>query len=222
MLMKAVELQRFGDGGLAHSERPAPKPAPGEVVVRVLAASLNYRDLEILEGRYGMPVQLPIVPLSDAVAEVVELGANTSRFSVGDKVNPLFFPDWLDGPFRGEYFQRQRGSSVSGVLQEFIAIPETALARAPRHLGADAAALPIAALTAWNALREAAVVPGQTVLIIGTGGVSLFALQFSRVFGAQAIVVSASPGKLERVKSLGAFAAIDSASTRPGVSVSWS
>jgi NADPH:quinone reductase-like Zn-dependent oxidoreductase len=157
-----------------------------------------------------MPVSLPIVPLSDAVGEVVELGPGASRFAVGECVNPVFFPDWIDGPFRAEYFQRQRGSSAGGVLQEAIVIPETQLVRAPRHLGPEAAALPIAALTAWNALRASELLPGQTVLILGTGGVSLFALQFARMFGVQAIVVSTNESKLRRAQELGAAAVIDS------------
>lgn len=208
--MKAIELQRFGRDGLSLVERPAPIPRPGEVRVRVLAASLNYRDIEILEGRYGMPVTLPIVPLSDAVAEVVDVGAGVTHWAVGDRVNPIFFPNWLDGEFQAEYFQDQLGSSVRGVLQELLTIPQSALVRAPSHLSVEAAALPIAALTAWNVFRDAGVMPGQTVLVLGSGGVSLFALQFARLFGARAIAVSSSSSKLDRLTELGASAVIDS------------
>lgn len=208
--MRAIELQRFGGSGLSLVERPVPRPGPGEILVRVLAGSLNYRDVEIAHGRYGMPVTLPIVPLSDGVGEVVALGPNTTHYSIGDKVIPLFFPLWLDGPFQSEYFRHQLGSSVRGVLQEFITVPEVSVVRAPRHLGNEAASLPIAALTAWNALRDAGVSPGQIVVIIGTGGVSLFALQFTRALGAEAIVVSTSDTKLQHARALGPRAVINS------------
>ena len=210
--MKTVELQRFGSDGLVLVERPAPRPGPGEVLVRVLAVSLNYRDIEILEGRYGMPVSLPLVPTSDAVGEVVELGDGVKQFALGEHVNTVFLPDWQEGEFRGEYFRHQLGSSVRGVLQEFIVAREAALVHAPRHLGPEAATLPIAALTAWNSLREAAVIPGQTVLVIGTGGVSLFALQLARAFGAKTIAVTGSSRKGERLKQCNADEVIYSAS----------
>lgn len=207
--MKAIELRRFGRDGLSLAVLAEPPLGPGMVRVRVLAASLNYRDIEILEGRYGMPVSLPIVPLSDAVGEVVEVGEGVTRFAVGDRVNPIFFPDWLDGDFRAEYFKRQLGSSAGGVLREQLTVQESALVRAPAHLTIESATLPIAALTAWNVLRDAAVTPGQSVLVIGSGGVSLFALQFARLFGANTLAVSSSRKKLDRLAALGVSDTID-------------
>lgn len=207
--MRVVELQSWGVEGLQLTERAPPNPARGEVLVRVIAASLNYRDIEILEGRYGMPVSLPVVPLSDAVGEVVELGEGTTRFAVGDRVNTVFMPDWQDGEFRGDCFRHQLGSSVRGVLQEILAVPETALVHAPSHLDAEAASLPIAAVTAWNALQDANVQAGQTVVAIGTGGVALFSLQLAQLFGARTIVVTSNPRKLAKVQALGVSAAID-------------
>jgi NADPH:quinone reductase-like Zn-dependent oxidoreductase len=208
--MKAIELQRFGRKGLSLVARPEAPLGPGEVRVRVLAASLNYRDIEILEGRYGMPVSLPIVPLSDSVGEVVEIGDGVTRFALGDRVNPIFFPDWVDGEFRADYFKHQPGSSADGVLQELVTVPESALVRAPANLGVEGATLPVAALTAWNVLRDADIIPGQTVLVLGSGGVSLFALQFARLFGARAIAVSSSRKKADRLSALGASEVIDS------------
>ncbi|HVY81413.1 MAG TPA: NAD(P)-dependent alcohol dehydrogenase [Steroidobacteraceae bacterium] len=210
--MRAIELQKWGLEGLTPVDVPRLTPARGEVLVRAQAVSLNYRDVEILEGRYGMPVALPIVPASDAVAEVVEVGKGVTRFKIRDRVNTVLMPDWQEGEFRGDYFRHQLGSSVRGVLQEYLVLPETALVRAPMHLGAEAATLPIAAVTAWNALRDARVVPGQTVLIQGTGGVALFSLQLAQLFGARTILVTTHPEKVARVQALGADAVIDTRS----------
>lgn len=203
--VNTLELQRFGPQGLLLADRPASRPGPGEVLLRLRAATLNHRDLEIVEGRYGMPVQLPIVPVSDAVGEVVEVGAGVTRVGVGDRATPVFFPDWIDGPFRAAYFTRQLGATLDGMLRAHAVVPESALVRVPDHLSDEgAAALPIAGLTAWSALADAAVSPGQSVLVIGSGAVSLFALQFARLFGARGIAVTSSEEKAARLKALGA------------------
>jgi NADPH:quinone reductase-like Zn-dependent oxidoreductase len=202
--LKVIELTSFHRDALCPAQRPTPAPSAGEVLIRVRATALNYRDIEIAEGRYGMPVHLPLVPLSDAVGEIVELGAGVTDLMPGDRVNPLFFPHWIDGDFRGEYFAHQLGGSMDGVLRQFMTVPATSLVRAPAHLGDEAATLPVAALTAWSALSEAALKPGQTLLVIGTGGVSLFALQFARLFGVRAIIVSSDDDKLARASALGA------------------
>jgi len=207
--MKVVQLRSFSGRRLQVIDAPVPVPGRGELLLRVRAASLNHRDVEIAEGRYAMPVALPVVPLSDAVGEVVERGADVTEFAVGERVSPVFFPDWQSGPFRGEYFARQLGSSVPGVLGEYIAVPAAAAVRAPAHLADEAAALPIAALTAWAAFTEAALRPGQTVLILGTGGVSLFGLQFAAMFGARAIVAGSDEARLARARTLGASEVID-------------
>lgn len=203
--MNTIELQRFGREGLVATDRAMPRPGPGEVLLRLRAATLNHRDLEIVEGRYGMPVQLPIVPVSDAVGEVLALGEGVSRVAVGDRASPVFFPDWIEGPFHGAYFARQLGATLDGMLRRFAVLPEAALVRMPAHLSDEgAAALPIAGLTAWMALTDAALSPGQSVLVIGSGAVSLFALQFARIFGARAIAVTSTEEKAARLKALGA------------------
>jgi NADPH:quinone reductase-like Zn-dependent oxidoreductase len=207
--MKAIELTRPGLTGLRTVQRPELSPGPGEVLLRIRAASLNHRDLEILEGRYAMPVPLPIVPLSDAVGEVMALGDGVQGLQPGDRVCPSFFPEWLDGPFHERFFARQLGGNVDGVLREQMVLPASAVVKAPAHLGAEAATLPIAALTAWSALSDAGLVPGQRVLVIGTGGVSLFALQLAPLFGAEVLVVSGDEAALARAKALGAHAVVN-------------
>lgn len=207
--MRAIQLQAFGQNGLAFADLPVPTPGPGEVLVRVDAAALNHRDLEIVEGRYAMPVTLPLVPVSDAVGEVVECGPGVTQWHAGDRVNPVFFPDWQDGPFHADHFLRQRGAGIDGMLREYTVHAEDELVRAPHHLGLEAATLPIAALTAWRALRDAGLRPGQRVLVIGLGGVSLFALQLAKVFGAAAWVVTRGEDKVQRARSLGADLVID-------------
>jgi NADPH:quinone reductase-like Zn-dependent oxidoreductase len=208
--MKAIELQAFGLDGLRIVDTHDAAPPPGHVTLRLHAASLNYRDLEILEGRYGMPVPLPCVPLSDAVGTVARVGPGVTAWQEGDRVNPLFFPDWLDGPFHPRYFAHQLGAGHPGVLRQTMTLPATAVVRAPRHLGIEAATLPIAALTAWSALTDAALLPGQTILTIGSGGVALFALQFAAMFGVRAIAVTSSAHKVPRLLAAGAAAAVDS------------
>lgn len=207
--MKVIELHSFTKQGLRETERPRPVPGPRQLLVRIDAVSLNPRDLEIIEGRYGMPVELPIVPVSDAVGQVVEIGREVRAFAVGDRVNPLFFPDWQDGQFHAEYFATQLGAGREGLLQEFVALDESAAVKAPAHLGDEAATLPIAALTAWRALHDAHVGAGQTVLLLGLGGVSMFALQFATMFGARAIVVAADERRADSALSHGALHAID-------------
>lgn len=207
--MKAIELACFGWRGLQAVERPDPSPASGEVLLRLQAASLNYRDLEILEGRYGVPVPLPIVPLSDAVGEVVGVGSQVEGLRVGDRVCPAFFPDWVDGPFHERFFSRQLGGNTDGVLRQLMAIPASAVVKVPAHLGGEAATLPVAGLTAWSALTDAGVGPGQRVLVIGTGGVSLFALQLALLFGAEVLVVSSAEAALARVRAFGAVATVN-------------
>jgi NADPH:quinone reductase-like Zn-dependent oxidoreductase len=207
--MKAIELRAFGVANLRVVSRPDPTPGTEDLLLRISAASLNYRDVEILEGRYAMPVPLPVIPLSDAVGEVVAVGENVRDFVVGDRVCPTFFPDWVDGPFDDRFFARQLGSSVDGALRELMVVPSSAVVRAPSHLGHEAATLAIAGVTAWSALSDARIGPGQRVLIMGTGGVSLFALQLARVFGAEVGIIANGESAAERAKKLGADWAID-------------
>jgi NADPH:quinone reductase-like Zn-dependent oxidoreductase len=208
--MKAIELQAFGLDGLRVVETHEADPPPGHVTLRLHAASLNFRDLEIVEGRYGMPVPLPCIPLSDAVGTVSRVGPGVTAWQEGDRVNPLFFPDWIDGPFHPRYFARQLGGNAPGVLRQTMTLPASAVVRAPRHLGDEAATLSVAALTAWAALTDAALQPGQTIVTIGSGGVALFALQFATLFGVRAIAVTSSAHKIPRLQEAGAAAAVDS------------
>jgi len=210
MVMKAIELQAFGLDGLRMVDACEPDPPPGHVTLRLHAAALNFRDLEILEGRYGMPVRLPCMPLSDAVGTVTRIGPGVTEWREGDRVNPLFFPDWIDGPFHPRYFARQLGGNHPGVLRQAMTAPANAIVRAPRHLGDEAATLSVAALTAWAALTDAALQPGQTIVAIGSGGVALFALQFARMFGVRAIAVTSSAHKIPQLLAAGATTAVDS------------
>jgi len=185
-------------------ERPDPRPGPGEVVVRVRAASLNYRDLLVatLPARH----QPGRVPLSDGAGEVVEVGAGVRRWQVGDRVAGLFFRDWRAGRFEHGYHEAALGGSVDGVLAEHVVFPEHGLARIPDGFDfAEAATLPCAALTAWSALFERGrLACGQSVLLLGTGGVSIWGLQLAVAAGAEVMITSSSEAKLERARLLGA------------------
>jgi NADPH:quinone reductase-like Zn-dependent oxidoreductase len=185
-------------------ERPDPVPGPGQVAVRMRAASLNYRDLLTVQGKGG--AKLPLIPFSDGAGEIVSVGEGVTRVAVGDRVCPMFFQSWFDGGPSASNRRLALGGSLPGVLQELMVLDAEGVTRIPDHLSfAEAATLPCAALTAWRALfEEAAIRPGQTVLVQGTGGVSIFALQFAKLAGATVIVTSSSDEKLERAKRLGA------------------
>ena len=209
--MKVVELrERGGLEGLVACERPDPSPGAGEIVVRIYAATLNYRDLVIARGSYG-DFSLPIVPLSDGAGEVVATGSGVTRFEAGDRVCPLYVMDWIAGPPSPEAVARRLGGPQDGVLAEYVCLPEHAAVRAPRHLSpVEAAALPIAGVTAWQALFvQGRTAPGDTVVVQGTGGVSTFALQLAASAGARVIVTSSSAEKAAGARALGADAVVD-------------
>ena len=210
--MKAYELQATGSlDGLKLVDRPEPKPAHGQIVVRVRAASLNYRDLIVMQGAYGR-VSLPLVPLSDGAGEVVAVGDGVTRWQPGDRVAGTFFPEWLAGPVTAESTKTALGGgSTTGMLAEFVALSEHGAVRVPEHLSfEEAATLPCAALTAWNALVEQGrVKAGETVVLLGTGGVSIFGLQIAKLHGARTIITSSSDEKLARAVALGADATIN-------------
>jgi NADPH:quinone reductase-like Zn-dependent oxidoreductase len=209
--MHAVEAAAFGVDRLRVVERPTPRPGRGEILVRVRAASLNYRDLVILKGIYMPDLPLPYVPAFDGSGEVVELGEGVTRFGVGDRVIPTYTQGWIDGlPTPEMRAQRTLGAPLTGLLQDYVVVPAEGAVAAPAHLSdIEAATLPIAALTAWSALQEGGVKPGDWVLIEGTGGVAIFALQFAKLAGARVVALSSSEEKLARVRALGADATIN-------------
>jgi NADPH:quinone reductase-like Zn-dependent oxidoreductase len=194
-----------GLAGLIVREHPEPVPGPREVLLRVQANSLNSRELLVLEGSYVLPVKPDVVMGADGAGEVVAVGPGVTRVSVGDRVAATMFPRWIDGPIDWEYAP-QLGGSLDGMMTEFICLSEDALVRIPDHLSyEEGATLPCAAITAWNALTGARrLQAGETVLTLGSGGVSLFALQFAKVFGARVIATTSSETKAHRLKALGA------------------
>ncbi len=210
--MKAIIIQgAFGIDSLTQVELPDPVAKPGEVVVRMRAASLNYRDLMVVTGTYNPRQPLPLVPFSDGVGEVVAVGPGVTRVKIGDRVCPIFAQGWLEGEVTMAKLKTTLGSPLPGVLSEFFITHEAGLVKPPAFLtDAEAATLPCAGLTAYNALLGTGkLTAGDTVLVQGTGGVSIFALQFAKMVGARAIVTSSSDAKLERAKSLGAWETIN-------------
>jgi NADPH:quinone reductase-like Zn-dependent oxidoreductase len=199
-----------GLGGLTLREEPEPTPGPGQVVVAVHAVSLSFRELLILRGAYVLPIKPDVIPVSDGAGEVVAIGEGVERVRPGDRVTSTLFPRWHDGPYRREN-AAQIGGSLDGMLTELAVVEEDALVAMPEHLSfAEAATLPCAALTAWNALSGGRpLLAGETVLTLGSGGVSLFALQFARLFGARVIATTGSEDKRERLHALGADATVN-------------
>ena len=210
--MKAAVLKAAGIDNLAIVDLAVPEPGPGQVLVRMTAASLNYRDLLTVEGGYGSRQKTAdLVILSDGAGEVAGVGAAVRRFRPGDRVVANFFQDWIDGRPSEAAFASALGGSIDGVLAEYRLFPEHGLVATPEHLSdVEAAALPCAGLTAWSALvGQGRVAPGELVLTLGTGGVSLFALMFAKLAGAEVVVTSSSAEKLERALDLGADHAIN-------------
>ncbi len=184
-----------------------PEPGATEVVVRLEAASLNYRDILVRSGQSASGGSDPVVPLSDGAGVISALGGDVTGWEIGDRVALTFFRDWEDGPFRMSYHQAARGGSCDGVLSEWVVAPSHSIVRIPpSYTTTEGATLPCAAVTAWHALMERGrpVGPGDTVLCLGTGGVSIFALQIALATGASVIVTSSSAAKLERVRCMGA------------------
>jgi NADPH:quinone reductase-like Zn-dependent oxidoreductase len=185
-----------------------PTPGPGQVAIRVRACSLNYRDQAIVLGRYlGGPIPAPIVPLSDGAGEVIAVGAGVSRFKVGDRVAGTFFQNWFDGPPNPHMGVALGAAGAPGMLAETVVLPENGVVHIAKSLSyVEAACLPCAGVTAWNALFEGPrpIKPGDRVLVLGTGGVSLLALQLAKAAGCQVIATSSDNAKLDRIKGLGA------------------
>ena len=206
--MKALVIHTaFGLENLAVVDRLDPVPGAGQVMVSVRAASLNYRDLLLAKGQYNPKLQFPRVLGSDAAGEVVAVGPGVTQWKPGDRVAGCFMPHWTDGPITDAAAKVTFGSDRDGVLAERVVLEERGIVRVPDHLSfEEAAALPCAAVTAWNALTAAGTGPGTTVLLQGTGGVSIFALQFAKALGARALITSSSDEKLARARALGADA----------------
>ncbi|MDZ7962226.1 MAG: NAD(P)-dependent alcohol dehydrogenase [Aulosira sp. DedQUE10] len=205
--MKAYILQ--GHGGidaLTLSDRTQLKPGAGQVLIKVKATALNYRDLLVAEGAYGSGVKYPLIPMSDGAGEVVALGEGVTRVKLGDRVAGIFFQDWISGALTKEKMKSDLGGGINGMLAEYVVLHQDGLVILPNHISyIQGATLPCAAVTAWHALvSKGNIIEGNTVLLLGTGGVSIFALQFAKIFGARVILSSSSDRKLAQAQVLGA------------------
>jgi NADPH:quinone reductase-like Zn-dependent oxidoreductase len=209
--MKLYEIRdTLGIDSLSITEKQVPEPGPGEVLIRMRAVSLNYRDLLIVQGRYARGLKLPLVPTSDGAGEVVETGTGVTRVKRGDRVSGIFMQGWLGGELSPASARTALGGSMDGMLAEYVVLHQDGLVLVPAHLSyEEAAALPCAAVTAWNALTTWMLRPGITILVQGTGGVSIFALQFGTIAGARVIVTSSSDEKLTKAAKMGATGLIN-------------
>ena len=208
--MRVGQFSSFGIDSLEFVERPTPHPGPGEVLVRVHAVALNYRDLLMLKGLYNPKLKLPRIPCSDGAGEVAAVGEGVTRWKPGDRVAGIFMQNWLDGPLTPAKAKGALGGDIDGMLAEYVVLRDTGLVRLHEHLSfAEGATLPCAAVTAWNAMAAGNLKPGSTVLILGTGGVSIFALQLARMMGVRVLGTSGSAAKLERARSLGLDAGLN-------------
>ncbi len=205
--MRAYEIQEFGIDKLAFIEREKPEPGPNEVLVRMRAVSLNYRDFMVVSGTYNPRMKLPAVPFSDGAGEITAVGEQVTNWKMGERVCSTVIPGWHDGgPTAAKSKTAIGAGGFDGVLREFSAFDEGSLVAVPDHLSfEESATLPCAAVTAWNALAESGKIrAGETVLTLGTGGVSIFALQIAKHFGARVLSTSSSDEKLARARDLGA------------------
>jgi NADPH:quinone reductase-like Zn-dependent oxidoreductase len=210
--MQTYQLDQLGSlDGLKRHDQSVPEPGPGQVLVKVHARSLNYRDLLILHQRYPFPARAGVVPLSDGAGEVAALGAGVATLKVGDRVAATYFPRWQSGKLDMKMGAEQFGCTMDGMLADCVLTDASALVTLPQHLSFDqACTLPCAAVTAWNALVGGRpFVPGDNVLVIGTGGVALFALQFAKIFGARVVAITSSPQKEAILRGLGADDVVD-------------
>lgn len=207
--MLAFQVTQFGLEHLQSADRPEPVATPGMVLIRVHAVSLNYRDLLVAKGEYNPKMQLPRILCSDGAGEVIAVGDGVRRVKVGDRVCGIFMQRWLDGPLTAEKSKAALGGDVDGMLAGYVLLSEDGVVRFPEHLSyEEAATLPCAGVTAWNALHHGGdparpLQPNETILIQGTGGVSIFALQFAKLLGAKVIGTSSSEEKLARAYAMG-------------------
>jgi NADPH:quinone reductase-like Zn-dependent oxidoreductase len=208
--MRLWQIPTFGIDSLELVERPTPQPGAGEVLVKIHAVSLNYRDLMMVKGAYNPKLKLPRIPCSDGAGEVAAVGEGVTAWKPGDRVCGTFFQNWTDGPPTPAKIKGALGGDIDGMLAEYVLLKETGLVRIPEHLNSEeASTLPCAAVTAWNALAVGDLQSNSTVLIQGTGGVSIFALQFAKLKGARVIGISSSEAKLQRACSLGLDKGLD-------------
>ena len=202
--MRTWQLNAFGFQALELVDRDLPQPGPEEVLVRVHAVSFNYRDLLVVKGLYNPKMQLPRIPCSDGAGEVIAAGKGVTEWEPGDRVAGIFMQNWIEGPPNAATNKGALGGDIDGMLSEYVLLPATGLVAIPDYLNyAEASTLPCAAVTAWNALSAGNVGPGSAVLIQGTGGVSIFALQLAKALGARVLGISSSNTKLEHAQSLG-------------------
>lgn len=204
--MKVYEVRQFGIENLTITERDVPRPASGQVLIKFHAYSLNFRDVMVVSGTYNPRMKLPAIPFSDASGEIVEVGQGVEKWKVGDRVCPIVISGWIDGGPTAEKSRSAIGAGAhDGVLAEYGVFDAESIVKVPEHLTFDeAAALPCAAVTAWHALKVSGdIKPGDTVLTLGSGGVSVFALQFAKALGATVISTSSSDEKLSRLSKLG-------------------
>jgi NADPH:quinone reductase-like Zn-dependent oxidoreductase len=209
--MRVWEIRdAFGVDNMKFTERTEPIPGHGEVLLRVRAVSLNYRDLLLVKGLYNPKLPLPLVPFSDGAGDVVGIGEGVTRVKVGDRVAGIFMQSWLAGDLTAAAARSALGGERGGMLAEYVVLDEGGVVLVPGHLSyEEAATLPCAGVTAWHATIERGLRPGERVLLLGTGGVSIFALQFALMAGATAIITSSREEKLERARGLGASLGIN-------------
>jgi len=210
---RQYQLQKSGDAPavLRLVDAPVRQPAAHEVLVRVHAASLNRRDIYVMRGQYPGPQRPNLVPLSDGAGEVVAVGDGVARFRKGDRVASIFFQQWIDGRAKPEYLGSSLGGAIDGMLSQYVTLPESGLVKIPKYLSyEEAATLPCAGVTAWNGLvTRGHTQPGDYVLLIGTGGVSILGLQLALALDAKPVITSSSDEKLARAKALGAVATVN-------------
>ena len=214
--MKSYIIESYGKPeGIVAREHDIPKPALGQVLVRLHAAALNARDLMVIGGVFHQGCKPELIPLSDGVGEVVAVGEGVWRVKLRDRVALTFHPHWIAGAQTPSPAALGRGVAVDGVLTEYTCVSQDELVHVPAHLsGEEASTLPCAAVTAWSALcAHGKLLPGQSVLVQGTGGVSIFALQLAKLFGTRVLATTSSPGKVARLEALGADVVIDTTRT---------
>jgi NADPH:quinone reductase-like Zn-dependent oxidoreductase len=213
--MRAYRINDYGSfAGLVLRDEPQPQPGPNEILVRMRAASLNYRDLMVVKGTYSAKPRPNLVPLSDGSGEVVAVGSEVLRWKAGDRVAGNFFQTWVAGSLTREKMKSALGGDIDGALAEYVVFHQDGLVALPDGLTyEEGASLPCAAVTAWHAVQRSGLTSGDTILLLGTGGVSIFALQFAKALGARVIITSSSDHKLEKARVLGAHETINYRST---------